>query len=109
MLTIDTIPLCPFWILDFGSWICRLVQTLSPISNSQIELFVFFVQRMAAATATELLELEPVRRVLFVLGRHVIPLFALGALQNYVISRHINSALGGRWPVVSRSFLITDH
>jgi hypothetical protein len=55
---------------------------------SIVRLFVLFVQRMAAAAATELFELKPVRRVLFVLCRHVIPLFALGALQNYVISRH---------------------
>ena len=41
----------------------------------------------AAATA-ELFHLKPVRRVLFVLGRHVIALFALGALQNNVISWH---------------------
>jgi hypothetical protein len=46
------------------------------------------MQRMAAATATELFELQPVRRALFVLGRHVIALFALRALQNNVISRH---------------------
>jgi hypothetical protein len=60
----------------------------SEISNPKISLFVLSVQRMAAAAATELFELKPVRRVLFVLCRHVIPLFALGALQNYVISRH---------------------
>jgi hypothetical protein len=38
------------------------------------------MHRVAAAAATELLELEPVGRALFVLGRHVITLFALGAL-----------------------------
>ena len=43
---------------------------------------------MAAAATTELVHFQPVRRVLLVLRRHVIPLFALGALQNYVISRH---------------------
>jgi hypothetical protein len=35
---------------------------------------------MAAAAATELLELKPVRRVLFVFRRHVIALFAFRAL-----------------------------
>jgi hypothetical protein len=50
---------------------------------------------MAAAAATELLHLKPVRRVLLVLRRHVIALFALGALQNYVISWHITSV--GSW------------
>ena len=43
---------------------------------------------MLAATTTELVELEPVGRVLFVLGRHVIALFAFSALQNNVISWH---------------------
>ena len=46
---------------------------------------------MLAAATAELLELKPVRRVLFILGRHVIALFALGALQNNVISRHTSS------------------
>ncbi len=48
---------------------------------------------MAAAATAELFELQPVRRVLFVLGRHVVAFFALGALQNYVISRHKSSCL----------------
>jgi hypothetical protein len=43
---------------------------------------------MAAAAAAELLELQPIRRVLFVLGRHVVALLALGTLQNNIISRH---------------------
>jgi hypothetical protein len=44
------------------------------------------MQRVAAATAAELLELKPVRRVLLVLCRHVIALLTIGALQNYVVS-----------------------
>jgi hypothetical protein len=57
--------------------------------NSQIaNLLILSVQAVAAAAATELVHFQPVRRILLVLGRHVIPLFALGALQNYVISRH---------------------
>jgi hypothetical protein len=35
---------------------------------------------MTAAAAAKFLELKPVRRVLFVLCRHVVALFALGAL-----------------------------
>ena len=94
MLTIDTIPLCPFWIWDFGFWI---EEFKSEIRNphSQIGSFVFFVQRMAAAATAELFELKPVRRALFVLCRHVIALFALRALQNNVISRHITSCTTG--------------
>ena len=48
------------------------------------------MQPMAAAAATELVHFQPVGRVFLVLCRHVIPLFALGALQNYIISRHKN-------------------
>ena len=48
---------------------------------------------MLAAAAAELIELKPVRRVLFVLRRYVIALFALGALQNDVISRHYFTSL----------------
>ena len=54
-------------------------------------LLVLSVHRVAAAAATELLELQPVRRVLFVLGRHVVALLAIRALQNDVISRHNTS------------------
>ena len=53
-----------------------------------IHLLVFSMHAMAAAATAELFHLKPVRRVLFVLGRHVITLFALGALQYNVISWH---------------------
>ncbi len=43
---------------------------------------------MAAAATAKLLKLKPSGRVLFVFGRRVITLFALSALQNYVISWH---------------------
>ena len=46
------------------------------------------MQRMATAAATEFFELKPVRRVLLVLRRYVIALFALRALQNNVIPWH---------------------
>jgi hypothetical protein len=60
----------------------------SPFTIHHSQLFVLFMQRMAAAAAAKFLELQPVRRVLFVFCRHVIALFALRALQNYVISWH---------------------
>lgn len=91
MLTIDTIPLLNFgfgiWDFGFAVWFKSEIR----YPNSQIDLFVFFVQRMAAAATAELFELKPVRRALFVLCRHVVALFALRALQNNVISRHKNS------------------
>jgi len=54
-------------------------------------LFVLSVHTVAATAATEFLKLKPSGRVLFVFCRHVIALFALGALQNNVISRHKTS------------------
>jgi hypothetical protein len=51
----------------------------SPIAQSP-NLFHFFMRRMLAATATELLEFQPFRRRLPVLGRRIIPLFAITAL-----------------------------
>ena len=62
-----------------------------PLSTVHYQLFIFFVQPVAATATAKLFKLKPVRRVLFVLCRHVITLFALGALQNYIISRHKSS------------------
>ena len=47
------------------------------------------MQSMRPAAPTELLELQTVRSLLLILGRHVIALFALGALQYNVVSRHL--------------------
>jgi hypothetical protein len=43
---------------------------------------------MLAATVTELLELQPFRRRLPVLGGRIIPLFAITALQRNNLSGH---------------------
>jgi hypothetical protein len=43
---------------------------------------------MLAATAAEFLELQPFRRRLPVLGRRIIPLFAITALQRNNFSGH---------------------
>jgi hypothetical protein len=43
-------------------------------------LLHFFVRRMLAATVAELLELQPFRRRLTVLGSRIVPLFAITAL-----------------------------
>jgi hypothetical protein len=43
---------------------------------------------VATATTAKLFEFQATRRILFVFGRYIIAFFALGALQNYVISRH---------------------
>jgi hypothetical protein len=64
-----------------------------PLSTFHYQLLVLFVHSMAAAATAKLFKLKPVRRVLFVFCRHVVTLFALGALQNYVISRHKSSVV----------------
>ncbi len=46
------------------------------------------MQTMTAAATAKLIQLQPSGRVLFVFRRYVIAFFALGALQNYIISRH---------------------
>ena len=81
MLTIDTIPLYQFWIWEFGFGISK-----SAIRNPQSNLLVFPVQCVAAAATAELFELKPVGRGLFVLGRHVIALLTISALQNNIVS-----------------------
>jgi hypothetical protein len=53
-------------------------------------LFILSVYAVATAAIAELLKLKPSRRVLFILGRCIVALFALSALQNNVISWHIN-------------------
>jgi hypothetical protein len=41
-----------------------------------------------AATATELAELKPIRRGLFILGRYVVAAFAVDTLKNNIIAWH---------------------
>ena len=77
MLTVDTIPLCRFGIVNFGF---RIFQSSILNPKSEIGLLAFSVRGVTATATAELFELKPVRRALFVLGRHVIALFALRAL-----------------------------
>ena len=92
MLTVDTIPLRLFWILDFrfGLNLKNFLDSIQnpEIQNPKLKLFIFPMQSVAAATTAKLFEFQPVRRILLVFGRYIIAFFALGALQNYVISRH---------------------
>jgi hypothetical protein len=44
------------------------------------QLFHFFMRRVLATTVAEFLEFQPLGRRLAVLGRRVIPLFAVTAL-----------------------------
>jgi hypothetical protein len=69
---------------------------------------------VAAAATAKFLKLKPVRRVLFILCRHVVALFALRALQNYVISRHKSSnvrvtPLGVLFQRLNASLLLLFH
>jgi hypothetical protein len=51
------------------------------------------MQAMAAAATAIFIEFQPVWRVLLILCRRVVALFALGALQNYIISSHFFNSL----------------
>jgi hypothetical protein len=60
-------------------------------ANSRVwraSLFHLFVRRMLAAPAAEFLELQPLGRSFPVLGRRIIPLFAITALQCNDFSGH---------------------
>jgi hypothetical protein len=50
------------------------------------KLFGLLVRRMLTAKTTELLELQTLRRFLFVFGRDVVAVFAIATLQNDVVS-----------------------
>jgi len=50
----------------------------SKIINQQ--LLHFFMRRVLAATSAEFLELQPLGRRLPILGRRIVPLFAITAL-----------------------------
>jgi hypothetical protein len=43
---------------------------------------------VATAATAEFFEFQALGRGFLILGRHVVAFLALGALQNYVISRH---------------------
>ena len=51
-------------------------------------LLGLFMISVFAATATELAELKPIRRGLFILGRCVVAALALVTLKNNIIARH---------------------
>jgi hypothetical protein len=51
-------------------------------------LLGLFMISVFAATATELAELKPIRRGLFILGRYVVAALALVTLKNNIIAWH---------------------
>jgi hypothetical protein len=57
------------------------------------KLLHFFVRRMLAAPAAKLLQFQPVRRRLAVLGGRIVPLFAITALHRNDLSGHENQLL----------------
>ena len=96
MLTVDTIPLGRFPIAG-----CQLpipanrdFTIKSAIGHWQSTILLsLFMASMLAATATELLKLQPVRCGFLVLGRCVVAALAIGALEHNVIARHNSSPL----------------
>jgi hypothetical protein len=71
------------------------------IPHSSLRLFV---RSVLAAAAAELPELQPLRRRLLILRRHVVAALALGALQHDVVARH-NLPLS----ILASRFLISLH
>jgi hypothetical protein len=73
---------------DWKNLSCGLFQSQNhPITQSP-NLLHFLMRRVLAAAATELLELQPFRRRLPVLGGRIISLFAIAALQRNNFSGH---------------------
>jgi hypothetical protein len=58
-----------------------------------LNLFHFFVRRMLAAPAAELLQLNPVRCRFTVFGCRIVPLFAITALHRNNFSGHTEQLL----------------
>ena len=52
-------------------------------------LLRFFMISVFAATATELAELKPIRRGLFILGRYVVAALTYNTLKNNIIAWHL--------------------
>jgi hypothetical protein len=67
----------------------------TPIGNWQLAIWQsemllgLFMISVFAATATELAELKPIRRGLFILGRYVVAAFAINTLKNNIIAWHL--------------------
>jgi hypothetical protein len=62
----------------------------SAIGNWQSEMLLgLFMISVFAATATELAELKPIRRGLFILGRYVVAALACTTLKNNIIAWHL--------------------
>src|SRR5918993_2357783 len=53
------------------------------------QLLSFLMISVLAATPTELAELKPIRRGLFILGRYVVAALANITLKNNIIARHL--------------------
>ena len=59
----------------------------------RVSLFNLFMRRMLAAPAAELAQLQPIGLRLTVLGRRIIPLFAITALHRNDLSGHTKQLL----------------
>ena len=73
MLTVNTIPLEELRAGKRRSCLKR------PLTR-KVQLLCLLVTDVLPATTTILAEFKPLRRLLLVLGRHVVTLFAIGAL-----------------------------
>ena len=70
--------------------------SITPLQTFPItQLFHFFVRRMLAAPVAELLQFQPVRCRLSVLGSRIVPFFAITALHGNDLSGHKNLLFSG--------------
>ena len=67
----------------------KLRNVLSSLVTCHLSLLRLFMISVFAATATELAELKPIRRGLFILGRYVVAAFAINTLKNNIIAWHL--------------------
>jgi hypothetical protein len=91
-LTVELTPLfsnCR--IADFRLEIGRIATNLKSLIWN-LQSLHFFMRRMLAAPAAELAQFQPVGLRLTVLGRRIIPLFAITALHRNDLSGHRKTA-----------------
>src|SRR6266481_6419783 len=78
----------PSSVLETDSLTVELTPLCSAGALARVSLLHFLVRLVLAASGTELLQFDTVRCRLAVLGRRIVPLFALTTLQRNDLSGH---------------------
>jgi len=69
---------------------CDATPRLALLPRSCSQLLRLFVRRVLPAVVAELAELQPLGRLLLVLGRDVVPVLAVRALENDVVAHMVS-------------------